>query len=416
MSLSFFLARRFYHSAGHDRNRRASALAIRIATAGVAVGLVVMIVSICVVKGFQKEVRSKLSGFTAPMEVLDVHSFSSPESYPIRTDSALLKDISSLEGVVHVQRVSMKMGIFKTEDAFQTMILKGTGRDYDLAFLKSQMVEGKVPDFEKEKNAILISRRQADKLGLKTGSSVYAYFFSDNIRTRKFKVAGIYETHLAQFDDYFVWTALSTVNKLNGWDNEYSSAIEIYTPDYEKLDEVQAKVNKAVASRTDENGASYSTLSIKENPRTASVIQWLALLDFNVLVILALMAGVAGFTMISGLLILILERTQTIGVLKALGAGSSRIRHTFIIYAALIVMRGLFWGNLFGLGIVFAQQQWGWVRLNPASYYVDVAPVTVDVWWILGLNACTLCICVLALIVPSFVISRIQPAKAIRFE
>lgn len=418
MSLSFFLARRFYSSASHDRKRRASSLAIKIATAGVAVGLAVMIVSICVVKGFQAEVRSKLTGFTAHIEVLDFASFTSPESFPIVTDDALAQSILKLDGVERVQRVSLKMGIIKTEDAFQTIVLKGVGDGYDLDFIKSQLVEGQIPDFSstESSNAILISRKQAENLGLKLGSKVYTYFIADDIRLRRFVVAGIYETNLSQFDDYFVWTDLATVNKLNGWQDDQSSALEVYVDKYDNIDRVQTAVGKLVNGRVDAYGTPYASLSVKENPRTSSVIQWLTLLDFNVLVILALMVGVAGFTMISGLLILILERTQTIGILKALGSTNTRIRRTFIIYAAFIVVRGLVWGNIIGLGIVFAQKYWGFVKLDPATYYVSAVPMELNWFWIVGLNVATLIICVLALIVPSFVISRIRPAKAIRFE
>lgn len=418
MSLSCFLARRFYRSAGSDRRRRASSLAIKIATAGVAVGLAVMIVSICVVKGFQSEIRGKLTGFMAHVEVLDLNSFSSPESFPIMTDPPLIASLKKAQGVARVERVSLKMGIIKTEDAFQTIVLKGVGDDYDLTFLKSQLVEGEMPAFSSDSTAgnILISRKQAQNLGLKVGSRVFTYFIADDIRLRRFTVAGIYETNLSQFDDYFVWTDLAAVNKLNGWAPDQSSALEIYARKYEDIGAVQAAVGSIVNGRTDAYGAPYASLSVKENPRTSSVVQWLTLLDFNVWVILALMVGVAGFTMISGLLILILERTQTIGILKALGATNTRIRRTFIIYAAFIVVRGLVWGNVIGLGIVLAQKHLGFVRLNPATYYVATAPVEINAAWIVGLNAATLAISVLALIVPSFVISRIRPAKAIRFE
>lgn len=418
MSLPFFLARRFYGNAGGDRRRRVGLPAIKIATAGVAVGLAVMIVSVCVVKGFQSEIRANLSGFTAHMEVLDLNSFTSPESYPVVTDSALISAISSVSGVERVGRVSLKMGIIKTNDAFQTIILKGVGKDYDLNFLKSRMVEGRLPAWGADSvtNEIVISQRQARALDLKVGSRVYTYFIADDIKLRRFTVTGIYETNLSQFDDYFVWTDRATVNKLNNWQDDQSSALEIHVDDYDHIDAVQAGVGRLVNGRTDGRGGVYATLSVKENPRTASVIQWLTLLDFNVWVILALMVGVAGFTMISGLLILILERTQTIGVLKALGMTNTRIRHTFIAYAVLIMVRGLAWGNIIGLGIVGAQKLWGWVKLDPTTYYVAEVPVEMAWWWVVGLNAGTLLVCTLALVVPSFVISHIRPAKSIRFE
>ncbi len=418
MSLNFFLARRFYASAHRDVKRRASSLAIRIATAGVAVGLAVMIVSICVVKGFQREVKSKLTGFASHIEVLDYSSFASPENFPIVADKTLTDALAKVPGVMHQQSVSLKMGIMKTDETFHTIVLKGVDENYNTDFLRSQIIKGEMPAFSADSagNDILISNTQAKTLGLDVGSRIYTYFISDKIKLRRFKVVGIYETNLTQFDEHFVWTDRAAVNKLNKWNKEQCSSVEIFADDYDNIDLVQKQLLQLIAGRMDSGGANLASLSVKENPRTASVIQWLALLDMNVWIILALMVGVAGFTMISGLLILILERTRTIGVLKALGATNTRIRHTFIMYASLIVVRGLIWGNAIALAIVFAQKYFSLVQLDPATYYVKDAPVEIDLLWIIGINLSTLIVCTLALVVPSFVISRIRPARAIRFE
>lgn len=418
MSLAWFLALRFYKHAGRDSDRKASLLAIRIATAGVALGLAVMIISVCVVKGFQTEIRAKLAGFAAHLEVLDERSFSSPESYPIVTDQALMSKIKTVPGITRVQRVSEKMGILKTNDAFQTILLKGVGADFDTTFLRQCVVEGRLPRFAKEggTDEVIISQQVARTLGLKRGDRVYAYFVSDAIRLRRFTIVGIYATNLSQFDERMIWTDRHTVNKLNDWDPEQSSALEIFLTEPEKTDVVQADINRLVGGMDDGRGGVYGTMSLSENPTTAAVMQWLSLLDFNVLVILALMLGVAGFTTISGLLILVLERTRTIGILKSLGASNTRIRRVFLTYATLIVAKGLLWGNILGVGIVLLQRYFGWVKLDPATYYVSEVPVEINFWWIVGLNVATLVISVLALIVPSFMISRIQPAKAIRYE
>ena len=418
MSLAWFLALRFYKHAGRDSDRKASLLAIRIATAGVALGLAVMIISVCVVKGFQTEIRAKLAGFAAHLEVLDERSFSSPESYPIVTDQTLMSKIKTVPGITRVQRVSEKMGILKTNDAFQTILLKGVGADFDTTFLRQCVVEGRLPRFAKEGGAdeVMISQQVARTLGLKRGDRVYAYFVSDAIRLRRFTIVGIYATNLSQFDERMIWTDRHTVNKLNDWDPEQSSALEIFLTEPEKTDVVQADINRLVGGMDDGRGGVYDTMSLSENPTTAAVMQWLSLLDFNVLVILALMLGVAGFTTISGLLILVLERTRTIGILKSLGASNTRIRRVFLTYATLIVAKGLLWGNILGVGIVLLQRYLGWVKLDPATYYVSEVPVEINFWWIVGLNVATLVISVLALIVPSFMISRIQPAKAIRYE
>lgn len=418
MSLAWFLALRFYKHAGRDSDRKASLLAIRIATAGVALGLAVMIISVCVVKGFQTEIRAKLAGFAAHLEVLDERSFSSPESYPIVTDQTLMSKIKTVPGITRVQRVSEKMGILKTNDAFQTILLKGVGADFDTTFLRQCVVEGRLPRFAKEGGAdeVIISQQVARTLGLKRGDRVYAYFVSDAIRLRRFTIVGIYATNLSLFDERMIWTDRHTVNKLNDWDPEQSSALEIFLTEPEKTDVVQADINRLVGGMDDGRGGVYGTMSLSENPTTAAVMQWLSLLDFNVLVILALMLGVAGFTTISGLLILVLERTRTIGILKSLGASNTRIRRVFLTYATLIVAKGLLWGNILGVGIVLLQRYFGWVKLDPATYYVSEVPVEINFWWIVGLNVATLVISVLALIVPSFMISRIQPAKAIRYE
>lgn len=418
MSLAWFLALRFYKHAGRDSDRKASLLAIRIATAGVALGLAVMIISVCVVKGFQTEIRAKLAGFAAHLEVLDERSFSSPESYPIVTDQTLISKIKTVPGITRVQRVSEKMGILKTNDAFQTILLKGVGADFDTTFLRQCVIEGRLPRFAKEggTDEVMISQQVARTLGLKRGDRVYAYFVSDAIRLRRFTIVGIYATNLSQFDERMIWTDRHTVNKLNDWDPEQSSALEIFLTEPEKTDVVQADINRLVGGMDDGRGGVYDTMSLSENPTTAAVMQWLSLLDFNVLVILALMLGVAGFTTISGLLILVLERTRTIGILKSLGASNTRIRRVFLTYATLIVAKGLLWGNILGVGIVLLQRYFGWVKLDPATYYVSEVPVEINFWWIVGLNVATLVISVLALIVPSFMISRIQPAKAIRYE
>lgn len=418
MSLAWFLALRFYKHAGRDSDRKASLLAIRIATAGVALGLAVMIISVCVVKGFQTEIRAKLAGFAAHLEVLDERSFSSPESYPIVTDQTLISKIKTVPGITRVQRVSEKMGILKTNDAFQTILLKGVGADFDTTFLRQCVIEGRIPRFAKEggTDEVMISQQVARTLGLKRGDRVYAYFVSDAIRLRRFTIVGIYATNLSQFDERMIWTDRHTVNKLNDWDPEQSSALEIFLTEPEKTDVVQADINRLVGGMDDGRGGVYDTMSLSENPTTAAVMQWLSLLDFNVLVILALMLGVAGFTTISGLLILVLERTRTIGILKSLGASNTRIRRVFLTYATLIVAKGLLWGNILGVGIVLLQRYFGWVKLDPATYYVSEVPVEINFWWIVGLNVATLVISVLALIVPSFMISRIQPAKAIRYE
>lgn len=417
-SLSWFLARRFYNNVGVDRQRKASRMAVHIAASGVALGLAVMIVSLCVVRGFQQEISNKLVGFVSHLTVMNDSTYITFGDHPIVADRQWVDKVAALPGVRHVQRVSQKVGVLKTNEAYQTMVLKGIGSDYDSRFLAGHVVEGQFPDFASDSaaNSIVISRMMADKLGLRLGDRVYSYFFEETIKMRRFRIVAVYETSLPQFDDVYVLASLHTVNRLNNWKTDECSVLEIRVDDYDNLDHTQIAVGSLINGITDRNGATYMSESVKENPQTGAAISWLEVLNMNVWVILALMTGVAGFTMISGLLILILERTRTIGVLKAMGATNDRIRHTFLLYAAQIVVRGLFWGNVLGIGLVAVQKYFGVVRLDPASYYVSVAPVALEAGWLVALNLATLLITVFALVVPSFVVSRIQPAKAIQFD
>ena len=418
MNFSLFTARRFFQNKDRQQRKKASTPAIHVATLGVAIGLAVMIVSVSVVKGFQHEVQEKITGFGSHVKVMDVRSYQSPEDYPIVADDAVLNDIRQTQGVKSISPVSQKMGVLKTNDDFLGIELKGIDCNYDVSFLKKHLTEGIIPNFSDTASSekIVISKRMADDLHLKLGNKVFAYFFESAIKMRRFEIVGIYQTNLQQFDKLFVITDRKTVNTLNEWANDQCSEIEVVCHDFEQMQSVQQALAMKFNGRTDRNESAYAVVSIKEDPKTATTFQWLKLLDFNVVIILILMMLVAGFTMISGLLILILERTSTIGILKALGASNTRIRHIFIYFATFVLSRGLLIGNVLGIGLVWAQKEFSLVRLDPATYYVDAAPVLINWWWIIGINLSTLLLTVLALIIPSFMISRIQPAKAIRFE
>lgn len=417
MNFPFYLARRFFGETGRKGKRQASSPAISVATFGIAVGLAVMILSVCVVKGFQQEVNRKLTGFASHIEVLSPHYFQSPEDAPITVTSQFLKEIKESQGIAHAQRISQKIGVLKTEREFQGIALKGLAEEYDTTFLHSALLSGRLPDLKKEQsNELTISQRQAQALGLKVGDQVFSYFFENTIKMRRFKVVGIYETNLKQFDDNFAITTLGTVNQLNSWSEKQCSEIEVHVQDFDLLEAMKHRVSRLVNQQTDKTGEELLVLSVKEDPRISGTFAWLNLLDMNVWIILALMVLVAGFTMVSGLLILILERTSTIGLLKAMGATNHRIRTTFLYFATFIVIRGLIIGDILALAIIFLQKHFGIIRLNPASYYVDKAPVVIDWYWIAGLNVATLLVTFFALLVPSYMVSRIQPAKSIRFE
>ena len=394
--------------------------AVHIATAGVAVGLAVMILSVCLVKGFQGEVAAKLAGFASHIEVLDLNSQTDADNHPITADAALMDVVKKTTQAETVQRVSVKIGVMKTQDDFSGIMLKGIGKEYDKKFIRSCMVEGKFPDFGNNADAInqiVLSRQIAEMLHLKVGDKVYVYFFTNTIKQRRFEIAGIYETHLQQFDKNFVWTDLQTINQLNDWGEEQCSLLEVKLQNFDDLEERTAKLGDAVtAYKNSHQITNLSVMSIRDNPRTRPVLSWLELLDLNVMVILVIMLCVAGVTMISGLLILILERTTTIGVLKALGASNRRIRRIFLVYAGHILVRGMVIGNVLAFLLALLQSQFHLVRLDPATYYVDAVPLAYDPVWLIGINLATLLITLLTLVLPAFIVSVVQPAKTIRFD
>ncbi len=415
MSLPLFIARKIYGQ--HDQQKAVSMPAVRIATIGVAVGLAVMIVTVAVVMGFKSTISSKLAGFGSHVQVQNIRSSSSFDSYPICIDDSLLSVLSSISGVKSASRYTLAQGILKTDADFLGVALKGIGPEYDLSYMKECLVEGEMPVFSDTATTypLVISKNMADKLQLKTGDRIFAYFIGqDDVRTRRFTVKAIYQTNMKRFDDRFCLTDIYATRRLNGWQNDECSGAEIASGHFDQLDELTLSVQAAVGHTTDREGNALTTLNIRE--LYPQVFSWLELLDINVWIILALMVAVAGFTMISGLLIIILERTQMIGVLKALGATDSTVRHTFLWLAAFIVGRGLLWGNIVGVGLVVLQMATGIIRLDPQTYYVSEAPVTLSLPVVLLLNAATLAICMLMLVGPSYLVSRIHPARSMRYE
>jgi len=416
MHLPLFLARRFFRS--NAKSSGGGTPAIWIATAGVAIGLCVMLLAVFIVKGFQGEVSRRITGFGAHIDVVDPMSFASPEAYPLTIDSTLQKTVATMPNVAHVQRFSEKIGILKTENDFQAINLKGVGADFDASFIKECLLSGEVPAFSDtaSTNRLLISKTQADALGLKVGDKVYAYFFAETVKMRRFEIAGIYQTRMRQYDRTFALTDKRTVDRLNDWDSLQTGGLEVRLADFDRLEETATQMASRLNGQIDGNGGVLSVVSIKEHPRTAGVFNWLALLNTNVWLILVLVFCVAAFSMVSGLLILILERTNTIGVLKALGSSNGSLQKAFLYYAALIILRGMLIGNVLCFVLIFLQKKFGLVRLDPETYYVDAVPIAFDFWWWLAINVGTLLLTMLALLAPSGIIARIQPAKAIRFD
>ena len=415
MNLELFLARKIYAEGG-DR-RRVSQPAIQIATAGVAIGLAVMIVSVSVILGFKHTIRDKVVGFGSHIQVANFLTLQTSEQHPIAINDSMKNTILGIEGVAHAERFVLKQGILKTDNDFLGIVFKGIAEEYDTTFLHKHMVEGSIPHFSavKSSNNILISNTIARQLLLKTGDKIFAYFIDQGgVRARRFTIAGIYETNLAQYDRSLCLTDLYTARKLNGWETDQVSGAEVLVKDFEQLDQVAARFVETVNRKQDRNGETFSSRTIRElNPQ---IFSWLNLLDLNVWIILALMTAVAGVTMISGLLIIILERTQMIGILKALGARNQSIRRTFLWFAVFIIGRGLLIGNIIGIGLVILQDQLGLVKLNPATYYVSTVPAELNLPIVLALNLATLLISVFMLIAPSYLVAHIHPAKSMRYE
>lgn len=415
MNLPLFIAKHLYSAT--DSRQKVSRPAMRIATAGVAIGLAVMLISVSVVFGFKHTIRDKVIGFGSHITVADFMSLHGRELAPICMDDSMMRVLRSLDGVKHVQRYAIKQGILKTDSDFLGVAFKGIANDYDTTFIHDNMVEGVIPAFSDtvSTNKILVSKIMADRLRLNAGDKVFAYFIDNgNVRVRRFTVSGIYRTDLTQFDDILCFTDLYTAVRLNGWEPDQAGGAELTVKDFNAIDVVEDEVVKKVNRTVDKYGETYSSETIQDaNPQ---IFTWLGLLDLNVWIILVLMLCVAGFTMISGLLIIILERTSMIGVLKALGARNGVVRKTFLWFAVFIIGRGMLIGNVVGLGLMALQRFTGFIKLDAATYYVDTVPVEFSILAIILLNVVTLLVSVLVLIGPSYLASMIHPAKSMRYE
>lgn len=409
-----FIARRLYQS--EQGSRKVSRPAVLIAQAGVALGLAVMLLTIAVSFGFKHEVREKAVGFSAHLHISNYESAQEYEALPVAADTSLLHTLRSMRGVEHVQRYATKPGVFRTDDNFMGYVLKGVGEDYDLSFYAQYLREGVLPQFSDSiaSGNVLISRVIADKLQLGVGDRVDSYFLQGTMRARRYTIAGIYETGFSDYDRLFVITDLKAVQALNRWEPDQVAGIEVQLSDFGKVEDMSWELSTILDRTEDKYGEEYLVQSVTDiNP---GLFAWLDVLDMNVWLILALMIGVAAFTMISGLLILIIERTQFIGILKALGASDASVRKAFLYLAMLIIGKGMLWGNIVGLGLCAIQKLTHVIPLDPANYYLDCVPIEFNWLFIIAVNVAMFVLSVLVLIVPSHLISRIYPTKAMRFE
>jgi membrane protein len=415
VNLPFFLAKRIYTN--NADKKRVDMPAIRIAIAGVAVGLAVMLVSVSVVFGFKHTIRNKVVGFGSHIQVANFMTLQASEQYPIQMGDSMLKVLRAIPGVKHVQRFAVKQGILKTDKDFLGVAFKGIAADYDTTFIHQNLVAGAIPHFSDTvgKQQMMVSQAIADQLNLKLGDKVFAYFIDNTgVKARRFTIAAIYQTNLSQFDKVTCFIDLYTAVKLNAWETDQASGAELTVNDFNLLNQTAERVVEKVNRTIDSYGETYSSQTIQEmNPQ---IFSWLDLIDLNVWIILGLMLAVAGVTMISGLLIIILERTAMIGILKAIGARNTTIRRTFLWFAVFTIGKGMLIGNLIGLGLIVLQHYTGLVKLNPATYYVSTVPVEFNLFVWLLLNVATLVISVFVLIAPSYLVSKINPAASMRYE
>jgi lipoprotein-releasing system permease protein len=410
----FFVAKKLYDT---GEAGRVSASAVRIATAGVAVGIMVMIISICVTVGFQREIKSRVASLVGHVQVLNTQSLYRTHSTSIQITDSLMGELNRLPGVSNVHRFVLCPGMLKTENAFIGLFFRGVEAGFDKSFIAANIVSGHVPSFSSDSisnDSILVSASTASALQVRAGDRVYAYFFDNNLRARRFVVSGIFQTNMADFDSKMCFTSMRTAQQLNRWQKDQFSGGEIILKEFSHVEKVSEQVSSMLSRKQDDYGQYYASVRVDE--LFPQIFSWLTLLDTNVVAILILMICVAGVTMISGLLVLILERTRFIGVMKAMGSTNSQLRRIFLYLSSMIVVRGLLLGNVLALFLMALQKWTGLVTLDPASYYISYVPVHFPWTSILIVNIVTFLVCVLSLVVPTLVISHISPAKSIRFE
>ena len=390
--------------------KRSSRPAIRVALAGIIVGVAVMIVTICVVLGFKRTVTQKVAGFGSHIQVVSFDNNKTYDMQPIEVSDSMLISLSGYEHVAAVAPFITKPGMLKTDSAFRGMVLKGT--DY-WDFFKQNIVEGAIPSKAGE---VVLSRSTAQGLHLAVGEAVNAYFVDEtNVRARRFRIAGIYDTGFGQYDDLFLITSLEDARRLQGWDEHTFSGVEILVDDMRNLDETADRIYFATVNHLDEDGYNvyYVQTLHEQNP---AVFAWLDLLDMNVVVIIVLMLLVAGFNMISGLIILILDGVQVIGTLKALGADNRFVQRVFLSQAAMLIGKGMVWGNIIGLGLAAVQYFSHLIPLEASTYYVSYVPIAFAWGWIIALNILTAVVSLLILLLPSTIVAKISPARVMHYE
>ncbi len=407
MNVEYFIAKRLI--VAKEGNNRLSRPIIRIAILAIALSIAVMLISIAVVKGFKKDIADKVIGFGAHIQITAFSDNNSFETKAINKHQDFYPSIKQEDGITHIQQFATKAGIIKTKKEIHGVILKGVGTDFNPAFFESNLQEGKVPIYNDSltSSAVMISKRIADLLQLKLGENLIMYFIQDPPRVRKFVIEGIYTTELEEFDNLYVFADIKHIQQLNSWGADSVGGFEIKIENFEELD-------KKTEFLYEEVPFNLNAENIKQ--LNAQIFDWLDLQDINVNVIIFLMLIVALINITTALLILILERTKFIGILKAIGQNNWSIRKIFLYNASHLIVKGLFWGNLIGLSMAFLQKQFQILSLNPTTYYMKSVPIHLPLGDVLLLNFGVIAICIFMLIIPTYLITKITPIKAIRFE
>lgn len=417
MNTELFIARKLFFD--KSNKKYLSHRIIRIALFGIALGLAVMLVSVAVITGFKNEVRNKVIGFGSHIQIINFDSNNSYETRPVSMNQAFLPEIKKINGIKTIDVYATKPGMIKTDEYLQGIVFKGVAEDYNWDFFQKSLVEGRVPELNDSTrvNEIILSEQVSKLLELNLNDNAVIYFLNEDEtlpRILQLKVCGIYRSGLEEFDKIFIVGDVKQIQRLNDWQDDEISGFEITVDNFSQIENIEQQVRNLVINYSEENSAILRTLSItREYPQ---IFDWLAVLDMNVWVIIILLSLVAGFNMISGLLVLILERINMIGILKALGSPNWSVRKVFLYLSFFLTGRGMLWGNIIAIVILVTQKVFRVIKLDPTAYYVDVAPVNISIPHILLLNVASITLTVLMLIVPSFLISKISPEKAIRFD
>jgi lipoprotein-releasing system permease protein len=414
LNTELHIARRLYSEKSDDK--KISKPIVSIAVVGIALGLAVMILSVAIVTGFKSEIREKIIGFGSHIQIVNHDTNTSFETVPVDKDQPFYPQMDTVQGIEHIQIFAIKAGILKTKENIQGAVLKGVGPDFKWDFFRKNMVKGRVIQISDTAttNNIMISKYIADLLRLDTSDYVGMYFVEDPPRMRRFKIAGIYDTGLQEFDQQFILGDIKHVQSLNNWEDNQVSGFEVLIDEFTQIPRMTSFIRNNYTYPIFSDGTKLRVESITE--KHPQIFDWLNVTDINVWVILILMLAVAGFNMISGLLILILERTNMIGLFKAMGSRNWSIRKIFLYLSSFLIGKGMLWGNLIGITLCLVQEYFGVVKLDSASYYLETVPINLDILHIILLNVGSLFVTVMMLVIPSYLIAKINPIKTIRFN